>query len=84
MRRRCEKELQEFRRWSISLGISVTQLAGFILYNENAIYKKQLAGVGWTIFNNMEPKIEQRVSLLEAMWLMERAEISETVYLEMR
>ena len=63
----------------------MSALLGFLLYLENWNEDKTLSAVGWKIFMKEEDVIGMpRVSLEEAIWLLERSFMSQAVYLELR
>ena len=72
-------------KWAAEEGISVTQLLGYLLYLDN--YHKgerSVSAVGWQIFQEEKFSDRNSASLEEALWLIERASLSQAVYLEIQ
>ena len=84
-RRRVAEKREIFSQWAEEEGVSVSALLGYLLYLENWNLDKHLANVGWRIFMKEEEVIGlPRVTIEEAIWLLERSFMSQAVYLELR
>ena len=63
-----------------------TQLLGFLLHKEN--YNggsRAVADMGWRLFaGNKDVMLRPEVSLEEAIWLVERGRLSQSIYEEVR
>ena len=75
---------ENLHEWAEEEGVSVTSLLGYLLYLENWNIDKSLADVGWKIFLKEDVKIVPSVSVDEAIWLLEKSQMSQAVYLEVR
>ena len=83
--RRVFDKRDTFNDWAIDEGVSVTKLLGYFLYLEN--YHdgdRNLASAGWKIFCGDKLNGLHEASVEEATWIIERAGMSQAVYLEMR
>ena len=84
-RRRVAPKREVFGQWAEEEGVTVTALLGFLLYLENWNQDKTMSAVGWKIFMKEEEVTgTPRVSIEEAIWLLERSFMSQAVYLELR
>ena len=84
-RRRVAPKREVFGQWAEEEGVTVTALLGFLLYLENWNQDKTMSAVGWKIFVKEEEVTgTPRVSIEEAIWLLERSFMSQAVYLELR
>ena len=73
------------KEWALEEGVSVTELLGYFLHLENYTDSRKVASVGWKLFigeDNINEK--PKLSLEEAIWLREKAGMSEAVYQEVR
>ena len=75
---------ESLHEWAEEEGVSVTSLLGYLLYLENWNIDKSLADVGWKIFLKEDVKIVPSVTVEEAIWLLEKSQMSQAVYLEIR
>ena len=83
--RRVADKRDTFHDWAIHEGVSVTKLLGYFLYLEN--YHdgdRNLASAGWKIFCGDKLKGIHEATVEEATWIIERAGMSQAVYLEKR
>ena len=64
--------------------VTVSQLLGYLLYVENWMMEKSLAGVGWQVFSGEVPEGKPQMSLEEAIWLREKSGMSEAILQEVR
>lgn len=83
-RRQIAKEREKFCGWAKQQKCSPTQLAGLFIFLENYMTDKKVSELGWSIFNANCHTLTHEASIQEAMWLMERAKLSEAIYLEIR
>ena len=83
-RRRVDEKKGVFSQWAEEEGVSVSALLGFLLYLENWNQNKSLATVGWKLFMTEEVTGMPKVTVEEAIWLLERSFMSQAVYLELR
>ena len=84
MRRRVKEERKDCNQIALNLSVTSTELAGYFIFLENWESNKDIAQVGWSLFQNKMLSSIHKATTLEAMWLMERCELSETMYLELR
>ena len=75
---------ENLHEWAEEEGVSVTSLLGYLLYLENWNIDKSLADVGWKIFLKEDVKIVPSVTVEEAIWMLEKSQMSQAVYLEVR
>ena len=84
-RQRVREKREQFSEWAIEEGVTVTQLLGYLLYLEE--YQKgdrDIAHVGWKLFCAEPVSSKPEASLEEATWMVERASMSQSVYLDIR
>ena len=83
-RRRVAEKRLVLKQWADEEKVTVSQLLGYLLYVENWMKERDLAGVGWQIFNGDVPEGKPQMSLEEAIWLREKSGMSEAVLQEVR
>ena len=83
-RRRVAEKRLVLKQWADEEKVTVSQLLGYLLYVENRMKERDLAGVGWQIFNGDVPEGKPQMSLEEAIWLREKSGMSEAVLQEVR
>lgn len=83
-RRRVAEKRAVLKQWAEEEKVTVSQLLGYLLYVENWMKEKNLAGVGWQIFSREVPQGKPQMSLEEAIWLREKSGMSEAVLQEVR
>ena len=88
-----QKKVKELRKivkeWSEreEVGCNVNQLLGLCLYLENARSKggdRELASIGWKIFNDEPVSATHTADEVEALWIIERLRMSEADFTELR
>ena len=83
-RKRVAEKRVVFKQWAEEEKVTVSQLLGYLLYVENWMKEKKLAGVGWQVFSGEVPEGKPEMSLEEAIWLREKSGMSEAVLQEVR
>jgi hypothetical protein len=84
-RRRVEEKRNVFSQWAKEEGVEESQLAGYFLHLENWNRgNRNLAAVGWKIFIGEIVSEKPRLTVEEAIWLIERSGMSQAVWLEAR
>ena len=84
-RRRVMTKRDTLKEWALEEGVSVTELLGYFLHLENYTDSRKVASVGWKLFIGEDNISEKpKLSLEEAIWLREKAGMSEAVYQEVR
>ena len=83
--RRVVEKREVISQWAENEGVSVSKLLGYLLYLENYHSgDRSLADAGWRIFSGDQLAAKLETSLEEALWLIERACLSQSLYLEIR
>jgi hypothetical protein len=83
-RRRRVKEMRaEFEKWCQTLGCSTVQLCGLFIHLDSYTEQRATSRIGWSLFTgaSVEP---QSVSVVRALWIMERLGLSKAKYTELR
>jgi hypothetical protein len=83
-RRRRVKEMRgEMEKWCQSLGCSIVQLCGLFIHLESYTEQRATSRIGWNLFTGVaiEPL---SVSVIRALWIMERLGLSKAKYTELR
>ena len=83
-RRRVAEKRVVLKQWADEEKVTVSQLLGYLLYVENWMMEKSLAGVGWQVFSGEVPEGKPQMSLEEAIWLREKSGMSEAILQEVR
>ena len=83
-RRRIAEKRKTFEYWAAEEGVTITELLGYFLHLDNYNRDRSLAGLGWKIFTGEKLFEKSEVSLNEAVWMIERAKLSQSIYLEIR
>ena len=83
-RRRVAEKREVLKQWAEEERVTVSQLLGYLLYVENWMNEKNLAGLAWQVFNREVPDGKPQMSLEEAIWLREKSGMSEAVLQEVR
>ena len=83
-RHRVSEKRKTFQFWAAEEGVTTTELLGYFLHLENYNRDRSLAGLGWSIFTGGKLFEKTEVSLDEAVWMIERAKLSQSIYLEIR
>ena len=83
--RRVVEKREMISQWAENEGVSVSKLLGYLLYLENYHSgDRSLADAGWKIFSGDKFAAKLEASLEEALWLIERACLSQSLYPEIR
>ena len=83
--RRVADKRSEIEVWAQEEGVTVSELLGFLLYLENYHSgDREVAQAGWKIFSGNKINVVHRATLDEAVWMIERGSLSQSVYLEYR
>ena len=83
-RRRVSGKMELLKEWAEEEGVTLTKLLGYFLHLENYIEGRNLAKVGWKIFQGEEVEAKPEMSVEEAIWLREKSGMSESVLQELR
>ena len=84
-RRRVEKMREMLLKWAEGESVSITALLGYLLYLDNWHQgDRKIADLGWKIFKGEEVKATTSMCMEEAIWMIERAGMSQAVYQEIR
>ena len=84
-RRRVEGKRAQLQNWAEEENISITALLGYFVYVENYHGGDRcLATIGWKMFMGEDVSSIPKVSVEEAIWLIEKSGMSQAVYLEIR
>ena len=80
-----QSKRDQFCQWAMEEGVSVSQLLGYMLYLDNYHSgDRNVASVGWRLFCCDTVNDKPEATLEEAVWLVERASLSQSVYLDIR
>ena len=83
-RNRVSEKRKEFEFWAAEEGLTITELLGYFLQLDNYNRDRSLAAFGWSLFTGGNCFEKTEVSLDEAVWMIERAKLSQSIYLEIR
>ena len=84
-RRRVEEKRKIFSQWAEEEGVTESQLCGYFLHLENWNGgERTLAATGWKIFIGETVSEKPKMTVEEAIWLIEKSGMSQAVWLETR
>ena len=75
---------ETLQNWATEQGVTVTELLGYFLHLENYLDNRPLAALGWQIFTGEKLSQKPEITVSEAIWLIEKANLSQSTYLEIR
>jgi hypothetical protein len=76
LRRRIKDCRENITKWCTDQGCTTVQFAGLLIYFESYPIDRHAAKLGWDLFQEIKQVSPQKATVLEAIWIMERLEIS--------
>ena len=83
-RRRVRDQREIFAQWCSEQGCTSSELAGLFIHLDNYFVDRDLSKTGWALFCGNSKLNQQKATLLEGIWVMERLGISYAKYTDLR
>ena len=84
LRRRVREQRNTISEWCSQQGCTIVEFAGLLIYLESYPINRETAKTGWNVFKGISQDATPKATILEAIWMMERLEISYTKYTDLR
>jgi hypothetical protein len=84
LRRRVKEQRNAIGEWCSQQGCTIVEFAGLLIYLESYPVNREMAKTGWNVFKGILQDAIPKATILEAIWMLERLEISYSKYTDLR